>query len=309
MSAEVASGTSGRSWLHPTFAGRRRREGWLLALPAILIVLALAIYPLVYSLWLAFHQWDLQTPGHPFVGLDNFRDALQDDRVWMALKNTGVIVTVGIFFEFLLGLGLALLLVDTVHIRRFLLPIVMLPVTMVPIVVGLTWRLMWDNQYGVVNSILRVFFGNDLNIVWLGQTRTAIIAMIVTQIWQWTPFMFLIMLAALSSVNPDLYEASALDGAGWWRQLVDITLPAIKPIIAVAILFRALDAFKIFDLVYMFTQGGPGTSTETISWYIYQVGFKFFRMGYGSAISYLVLILLTILATVYVGLFVRRREL
>jgi multiple sugar transport system permease protein len=304
-----AVGRNERGLFSSSFAGRRRREGWLLALPAILIVLALAVYPLVYSLWLAFHQWDLQTPGHPFVGLDNFRDALQDDRVWMALKNTGVIVVVGIFFEFLLGLGLALLLVDTVHIRRILLPIVMLPVTMVPIVVGLTWRMMWDNQYGVVNALLRIPFGDDLNIIWLGQTRTAIIAMIVTQVWQWTPFMFLIMLAALSSVNPDLYEASSLDGAGWWRQLLDITLPAIKPIVAVAILFRALDAFKIFDLVYMFTQGGPGTSTETISWYIYQVGFKFFRMGYGSAISYLTLILLSILATLYVAAFVRRREL
>ncbi|MCO5223526.1 MAG: sugar ABC transporter permease [Thermomicrobiales bacterium] len=280
----------------------------MLVLPAILIVLALAIYPLVYSLWLAFHQWDLQTPGHPFVGLDNFSGALGDDRVWVALKNTGVIVTVGIFFEFIVGLGLALLLVDTVHIRRILLPIVMLPVTMVPIVVGLTWRMMWDNQYGVVNALLRIPFGNDLNIVWLGQTRTAIIAMIVTQVWQWTPFMFLIMLAALSSVNPDLYEASALDGAGWGRQLLDITLPAIRPIIVVAVLFRALDAFKIFDLVYMFTQGGPGTSTETISWYIYQVGFKFFRMGYAAAVSYLVLILLSILATLYVAAFVRGRE-
>jgi multiple sugar transport system permease protein len=304
----AVGGGGGGSWRSPSFAGRRRREGWLLALPAILIVLGLAVYPLVYSLWLAFHQWDLQTPGHPFVGLDNFRDALRDDRVWMALKNTGVIVVVGIFFEFLLGLGLALLLVDTVHIRRILLPIVMLPVTMVPIVVGLTWRMMWDNQYGVVNALLRIPFGDDLNIIWLGQTRTAITAMIVTQVWQWTPFMFLIMLAALSSVSPDLYEASALDGAGWWRQLMDITLPAIKPIIAVAVLFRALDAFKIFDLVYMFTQGAPGTSTETISWYIYQVGFKFFRMGYGSAVSYLVLILLSILATLYVAAFVRGRE-
>lgn len=294
-----------RGLFSSSFAGRRRREGWLLALPAIVIVLALAVYPLVYSLWLAFHQWDLQTPGHPFVGLDNFRDALHDDRVWMALKNTGVIVTVGIFFEFLLGLGLALLLVDTVHIRRVLLPIVMLPVTMVPIVVGLTWRMMWDNQYGVVNALLRIPFGNDLNIIWLGQTRTAIIAMIVTQVWQWTPFMFLIMLAALSSVNPDLYEASALDGAGWWRQLVDITLPAIKPIIAVAILFRALDAFKIFDLVYMFTQGGPGTSTESVSWYIYQLGFKFFRLGYASAVSYLVVIFLSVVATLYVARFLR----
>jgi multiple sugar transport system permease protein len=117
--------------------------------------------------------------------------------------------------------------------------------------------------------------------------------------------MFLILLAALSSVNPELYEAAALDGASWGRLLIDITLPSISHIIAVAILFRSLDAFKIFDLVYMFTQGGPGTSTETVSWYIYRLGFQFFRMGYASAISYLVLILLSLVATLYVGRFVR----
>ena len=106
---------------------------------------------------------------------------------------------------------------------------------------------------------------------------------------------------------PDLYEAASLDGANWWHSLIDITLPSIRHIIAVALLFRALDAFKIFDLVYMFTQGGPGTTTETASWYIYRLGFQFFRMGYASAISFLILIMLSILATIYVTLFIRER--
>jgi multiple sugar transport system permease protein len=275
--------------------------------PAILLILALGIYPLVYSLWLAFHRWDLQSTDHPFVGFDNFRDALSDERLWAALQNTWVIIIAGIAVEFVLGLGLALLVMDTLHLRRLILPIVMLPVTMVPIVVGLTWRMLWDNQYGPINHVLRQIFGDDLNIIWLGEKRTAIIAMIVTQVWQWTPFMFLILLAALSSVNPEFYEAAALDGSNWWHQLVDITLPSIKSIIAVVILFRALDAFRIFDLVYMFTQGGPGTSTETASWYIYRLGFQFFQMGYASAVSYVILIILSIVATIYIFLFLRER--
>lgn len=288
-----------------SLAGRQRRDGWLLVLPALILIIALSVYPLIYSLWLAFHQWDLQTPGHPLIWLDNFRMALQDDRMWSALRNTGLIVVVGVGFEFLLGLGLALLLVDSPILKRFVLPIFILPVMMVPIVVGLAWRMMWDNQFGAVNAAIRFFFGNDVNIIWLGQTDTAIIAMIVTQVWQWTPFMFIILLAALSSVNPELLEAAVLDGANWWHSLIDITLPSIRHIIAVALLFRGLDAFKIFDLVYMFTRGGPGTSTETVSWYIYQLGFQFFRMGYASAISYLILIMLSIVATLYVARFVR----
>ena len=291
-----------------SMAARNRRDGWLLALPAIILIVALSVYPLVYSLWLALHQWDLQTPGTPLIWLDNFSAALRDERMWAALRNTGLIVAVGITFEFLIGLGLALMLVDSPFLKRFVLPIFILPVMMVPIVVGLAWRMMWDNQFGAVNAAIRVFFGSDTNIIWLGQTDTAIIAMIVTQVWQWTPFMFIILLAALSSVNPELYEAAVLDGANWWRSLIDITLPSIRHIIAVAILFRALDAFKIFDLVYMFTQGGPGTSTETVSWYIYRLGFQFFRMGYASAISYLVLIMLSLVATLYVARFVREGQ-
>jgi multiple sugar transport system permease protein len=285
--------------------GRNRRDGWLMVLPALALILALGLYPLLYSLYLALHQWDLQTPGTPFIGLDNFRNALDDARLWSALRNTWLIVLVGVAFEFLLGLILALILADSPRLKRFVLPIFILPVMMVPIVVGLTWRMLWDNQHGAINHMLRTVFGDDLTIVWLGQTDTALIAMIVTQVWQWTPFMFVVLLAAISSVSPDLYEAAALDGANWWRTLRDITLPSIRHIIAVAILFRALDAFKIFDLVYMFTQGGPGTSTETVSWYVYRLGFQFFRMGYASAVSYLILIMLSIVATIYVAAFIR----
>jgi multiple sugar transport system permease protein len=324
VSVQIARDTqpSTRSWRRPSLAGRRRRDGWLMVLPAVTAILALGVYPLLYSLRLAFYNWNLQPPQKSFKGFGNFADALSDDRVWGALQNTLLIVVVGIALEFVIGLGLALLLVDAVQLRRFVLPIFMLPVMMVPIVVGLTWRMLWDNQYGAINAMLRKLFDHDvgitlfghhlqildkapINIIWLGHTDTAKFAMIVTQVWQWTPFMFLVLLAALSSVNPELYEAASLDGANWRQLLWDITLPGISHVIAVALLFRALDAFKIFDLVYMFTQGGPGNTTETISWYVYELGFKFFRMGYASAISYLILVLLSIAATLYVSAFLR----
>ena len=289
----------------PSYAARRRIEGWLLVLPALLLIVGLTIFPLIQALSLSFQRWDLQSQEHPFVGLQNYRDALLDPRVWMALQNTGILVVGAVALEFLLGLGLALLFAGEFKGKRIAMPLLMLPVMVVPIVVGLTWRMLWDNQYGAINQVLSWIAGYDVNILWLAQRNTALFAMIVTDLWQWTPFMFLVLLAGLSSVNPELYEAAALDGAGWWESLRDVSLPGIARVIAVAVIFRALDAFKVFDLVYMFTQGGPGTSTESISWYIYQLGFKFFRLGYASAVSFLVVILLTVLATLYVARFVR----
>jgi multiple sugar transport system permease protein len=294
--------------LSPSFAARRRIEGWLLVLPAILLILGLTIFPLIQSLGLSFQRWDLQSQEHPFVGVQNYRDALIDPRVWGALQNTAIIVVCAVTLEFLLGLGLALLFTGDFAGKRIAMPILMLPVMVVPIVVGLTWRMLWDNQYGAINQTLSWIAGREVNILWLAHRDTALFAMIVTDLWQWTPFMFLVLLAGLSSVNPELYEAAALDGAGWWESLRDVSLPGIARVIAVAILFRALDAFKVFDLVYMFTKGGPGTSTESISWYIYELGFKFFRLGYASAVSFLILILLTVLATLYVGRFLRGAE-
>ncbi|MDP9366159.1 MAG: sugar ABC transporter permease, partial [Chloroflexota bacterium] len=289
-------------------AGRQRRDGWLMAAPAIVAILGLGLFPLVYSLALSFRRWDLQVPGRPWIGLDNYAAALGDDRVWAALRNTLLLSVGGVALQFVLGLGLALVLIDELRGKRFVIPLLMLPTMMVPVVVALGWRLLWDATYGPVNHLLGFLSGRDVQIAWFSQADTALVAILVTEVWQWTPFMFLILLAALAGVNADLYDAAALDGAGWWRTLRDITLPAIGPVVAVALLFRWMDAFKVFDLVYMFTQGGPGTSTETLSWYVYQLGFKFFRMGYAAALSYLVVVFLTVVATVYAARWLREER-
>jgi multiple sugar transport system permease protein len=281
-----------------------------MASPTIGVILALGIFPLLYSLVLSFQRRDLQHPNEDqFVGLGNYAAALVDPRVLSAMTNTLLLVVVGIAIQFVLGLGLALVVVDELRGKRFIIPLLMLPVMMVPVVVALGWRLLWDSQYGPINQILSIFLRRDVDILWLTQKWPALFAVLVTDVWQWTPFMFLILLAGLSSLNPELYEAAALDGAGWWEELREITLPGLAPVIAVAILFRALDAFKIFDQIFMLTQGQPGTATETISWYIYQVGYKFFNLGYAAAVSYLLLIFLTVVATIYAGRFLSEERL
>jgi multiple sugar transport system permease protein len=289
-----------------SLGARTRRTGWLLAAPTIAAVLAIGIFPLLYSLYLSFQRRDLQNPAaNAFIGFENYAAALTDSRVWGAMANTVMLVVGGITLQFVLGLGLALVVVEELRGKRFIIPLLMLPVMMVPVVVALGWRILWDSQFGAINAILSIVLRRDVDVLWLTNKWTALFAILVTDIWQWTPFMFLILLAGLSGLNPELYEAAALDGAGWWQELRHITLPGLAPVIAVAVIFRALDAFKIFDQIFMLTQGQPGTSTETISWYIYQLGYKFFTMGYAAAVSYLLVIFLSIVATIYVSLFLR----
>jgi multiple sugar transport system permease protein len=308
MDVSVATGKA-RAGTRGGLGRQQRRVGWLMAAPAILVILALSIFPLLYSLGISFLQWDLQTPERPFVGLANYAQAIADPRVWAALGNTLLIVVVAVALELLLGLGLALLLVDELPGKGVIVPLLMLPVMMVPIVVAFTWRMLWDTQYGAINQLLGMLTGEPVRVVWLGHKGSALFAITVTEIWQWTPFMFLVLLAGLAAINPELYEAAAMDGSGYWQSLRYITLPSLTRVILVALLFRALDVFKVFDLVFIFTQGGPGTATETISWYIYQLGFKFFRMGYAAAISYLVLILLSLAAALYVSRLLREERL
>jgi multiple sugar transport system permease protein len=293
-----------------SLSGRNRRTGWLMVAPTVVAILAVGVFPLLYSLTLSFQNKNLQQQGADrFVGLENYAAALMDSRVHVSMANTILLVVVGIAVQFVLGLGLALVVVDELRGKRFIIPLLMLPVMMVPVVVALGWRLLWDSQFGPINHILGVVLRREVDILWLTNKWPAMFAILVTDIWQWTPFMFLILLAGLSGLNPELYEAAALDGAGWWQQLREITLPGLAPVIAVAILFRALDAFRIFDQIFMLTQGQPGTSTETISWYIYQVGYKFFNMGYAAAVSYLLLIFLSVMGTLYALRFLREDRL
>jgi multiple sugar transport system permease protein len=171
------------------------------------------------------------------------------------------------------------------------------------VVVGYTWRLLWDAQYGPINQIIGWIIGEPFTYTWLAKPATAMVAILVTEIWQWTPFMFLVFLSGLAVLDPEVFEAADIDGAGGWDKFWHLTIPLMRPIIIVALLIRGLDALKFFDIIFTLSGGGPGNATETISFYIYQVGYQFFRLGYGAAAAFVLLIFLAVLLTYLLKMF------
>jgi multiple sugar transport system permease protein len=263
-------------------------------------MLGIGIFPLFFSIGISLIRWEPKIPGRPFVGLANFRDILTSVEYWTSMRTTWIVVAAGVTLEFFLGLGLALLLVQKIRGKRFFLAVLMLPVMMVPIVVGYTWRILWHPSYGPINQILGWFAGHRVTIPWLTRTDTAFFAIIVTEVWQWTPFMFLVLLAGLTSVNPELAEAASIDGASRWQAFWRVTMPVIRPVILVAILIRTLDALKLFDIVFVLTAGGPGYTTQPVAFYLYRTGARFFRMSHTAAGAWVFLIVVTIIITVAV---------
>lgn len=268
---------------------------YLFVVPAVLLILGLMIFPLLYSLGISFSDWTIQNADRSFIGLDNYAQVLLEDSRWqLAMGRTIVMTVVAVTAELVLGFAIAHLLLDDLPGKRIIIPLLVFPAVANPIVVGFIWKVLYNPSYGPVNQIIGTVIQREFELLWLANQKLALLAVTIAEIWQWTPFMFLVMLAGLTSLNPDLFEAAAIDGASNWQILTNITIPLMKPIIIIAVLIRALDVFKLFDLVFVMTSGGPGNASETISYYIYLLGFKFFRLGYAAAASYLLLIILSI---------------
>ncbi|MFQ5425788.1 MAG: carbohydrate ABC transporter permease [Gaiellales bacterium] len=287
--AGVASTLRGARRGLGTWADRRIK--WLLVAPVVLFILALTIFPLGYSVWLSVVQFDFRLEGHPWVGEKNFYDVITNTVFQDALWRTFAIVAIIIAVEFAVGLVLALLLVQPFRGRRFVIPILIMPLFMAPIAVGQTWRLIWDNQSGPVNYILSLIWPGDVTITWTVESPYNWIAIVVTDAWQWVPFMFIILLAGLVAIPEDVYEAASLDGASKWEIFREVTLPLLAPIITIAIAFRMIDALKLFDIVFALTGGGPGTSTFTTSFFLFEQGFRLFRLDVAAAGSWIFLII------------------
>ncbi len=278
-----------------------RLTGWALIAPCLAVLLGFSIFPLLYSLRLSLLRWDIQVPGQEFVGLGNYALLLRDAQFRNSLVVTAIIVIGAVAIEAVFGLVLALILAGRLPGRRVLVPLFTLPVTIAPVVVAFTWKLMFDAQYGPVNQFISWIVRRDVIFDWLNRVDTSIVAIIIADVWQWTPFVFLVALAGLMALPADVFEAAAVDGATPLSQFVLITLPLLGPILGVTVLIRSLDAVKFFDIVYALTYGGPGTSTETVSLYIYRLGFQYFRMGYTAAATYIFLAIASVLASVYLS--------
>lgn len=273
-----------------------RKSRYLFVVPALLLILGISIFPLLYSLGISFTDWSIQNAERSFIGLSNYGQVFLEDTDWqLAMLRTTGITLLAVAVELILGFIIAHLLLDDLPGKNLIVALLVFPVVMNPIVVGFIWKVLYNPSYGPVNQILGWLTWQNIDLVWLANQDMAIWAIIITEIWQWTPFMFLAMMAGLLGLNPELYEAAAVDGASRWRVLTQITIPLLKPIIITVVLIRALDVFKLFDIVFVMTNGGPGTATQTISHYLYLLGFKFFRLGYAAAASYLLLIFLSII--------------
>jgi len=288
-------------WL--TYSQKKRITPWLFVAPCIVIILLVTIFPTIYSLGLSFTKWEISLPDHPFIGFGNYAALFKDVRFRHSLVITAVVVIVGVGTEMVLGFGLGQILSVKMKGKRIFVAAMFLPVMAMPVVVGYTWRLLWDAMYGPINQIIGWVIGRPFHYTWLANTATAIFSILVTEIWQWTPFMFLVYLSGVVSLDPEVFEAADIDGASGWKKLRYLALPLLKPIIIVALLIRGLDALKFFDVIFTLTGGAPGNSTETISFYIYKTGYQFFRLGHGSAASFVLLIALIIILSYLLKLF------
>ena len=268
-----------------------RNFKWLLVTPAALLIAALSVYPLLFSIWISFVNYDFTVPGHDFVGLRNFQQIVVDPVARGSLVVTAVLSVLNVGIEFMLGLGLALIMARTFRGRGVVMSVLIIPLFISPVIVGQLWALLLQRPFGPTDYLLSQLLGFDVTISWLTQFPWNFVALIVADMWQWTPFMLVILLAGLTAIPPHLYEAAELDGVGSWRTFRYITLPHIGPMITLALAFRLLDAVKLFDTIFMMTGGGPGTATYTSSFYLYQLGFQQFHLGQATAGSWIFLVL------------------
>ncbi|SLN64827.1 carbohydrate ABC transporter permease [Roseisalinus antarcticus] len=277
------------------------RLGFRLTLPAQLLVLFIAVFPICMQIYISLTDWS-PLDGIPWwrahelwIGLTNYSDLASDFRFWGALWRTLFVMLVCVPVQFFLGLGLAILFVDEFPGRRIFYSVLLVPMMVVPAVAGYMFFMLFQSG-GPVNDILSAFAGRTVSIAWLSDPDLALAAVIIADIWQWTPLMFLILLAGLVSVPKDQQLAAVLLGAGWWRRFRTIILPRMKTIIIIALAIRVIENFKIFDTLYIMTGGGPGIATETISVYIYKVTQQELIWGYVAAIALAILISLSIVS-------------
>jgi multiple sugar transport system permease protein len=270
-----------------------RRLAFAMVSPSMLLIALVAAYPIIYAIWLSLHQYSVRVAGlSRWAGLNNYSDALSNPDFWAAMRTTLIFSVASVFFELLIGLAMALCMHEAFKGQGILRTVVLVPWAVLTVVTAIMWRTIFESPQGFVNSIL----GGDT--VWLGQEPQALIVIIIADVWKTAPFMALLILAGLQTIPGEIYEAARVDGATKWQRFVKITLPLLKPAILVALIFRTLDALRIFDLPYVLTKGAHGTTTLSL---IAQQTFAENRIyGLGAAYSVLTFITVMIVAFIYI---------
>jgi len=267
--------------------------------PAVAVLLVLSIYPLIYSVTISLQR---ETPSGVAWGLGNFARLFTDNFFWTAMAHTFVYAVAALACEFLIGLGLALLLNAQIRGRGFFRASLLVPMMLPSVVVGVVWRLMLNPDFGAINGTLKQFGISTESLTWTASPKLAMLSVIAVDVWQWTPFVFLVLLAGLQAIPQEPYEAALIDGSSRWQTFRHVTLPLLKPAILIVLLLRTMDLLRVFDQIFILTEGGPGFATETISLYIYRTAFRFFDFGYAAAMSFVLLALTNVISAIYIRL-------
>ena len=275
----------------PVLALKRKQwEPFAFASPSLFLIALVIVFPLIYAFYLSLQNFDLSVgPDYDFVGAKNYVEALTSDaRFWGSVWNTGVLIVPSLILELLLGLGVALLLNRRIRGRPIITALIAIPAMVSPVMAAMAWRMLFGVKYGGINNLGRQLGLIDVYFDWFGSTFISVVAIVLVEVWHNTPFMMLVLLAGLQSIPQELYDAAKADGAspaqGFWH----ITLPLLKFTMAVGIMIRLIDLTKLFGLIFVLTFGGPGSSTETVAFNTYLVGFNDFRMSYAATLSYLI---------------------
>lgn len=269
--------------------------------PAVLYLFALTIYPLLYSVKVSF---TVTTAGAGGFTLANFARLLRDRLFFISLGQTAVYTLAALLIEFILGLALAVLVdwgmrAASPYLMKPARALLLAPMLLPPVVVAVIWRLIYNPDFGVLNGSLKSLGVNTAPLTWIAGENTALLSVILVDVWQWTPFMFLLLLAGLQALPMEPFEAARVDGASPLETFRLLTLPLLKPVILVALLLRSMDLLRVFDQIFILTQGGPGFATETASLFIYRTAFRFYDFGYAAVLSFVVLAFTLILSRLF----------
>jgi len=290
VTAKVSEITGPKFWPIPQrWLSNKKAFAWFLTGPCLLFLLLVGLYPTVYVFALSFSKY-IPGTGMEFVGLHNYIRAFQSPRFWHGLYVTGWFALLSVAIQLVFGFVMALALqAINARLRKFMTTLFLIPFMVTPAVVAVLWRLIYHPTFGPLNNSL-AWFGLK-GAEWVS-SEWALLALVVVDIWQWTPFMTILLLAGLQSLSREIYEAAYMDGATPFQAFRDMTFPLMKPFIFLAIFLRFIDAFKMFDLVFVITHGGPGDLTESVAYYTYVMAFKYFDLGLAAALSVLQLIII-----------------
>lgn len=293
----------------PSHEKRRERRLFILLLaPTGMILFLMFLFPLLWSLGLSFYEYSALRPVAPrFVGIENYVSLLTDVYFWRRFVTTGVFVVGAVGLQFLIGVALAFLVFEEFWGRRVVLSLLLTPMMMAPVAAGVFFGFIYEPTFGVLNYLTRTLLNVQVN--WFDHPVPAMGAVILADTWMWSPFVMLLTLSGLLSVPSYLREMAQIDQAGWWLTLRQVLLPHLKPLLALALLLRTMESFKLFDTIFVMTRGGPGTATETLALSLYRVGFQYFHTGKASALAYILLVVVVVLSNFYLRLAARAQDL